>query len=542
MGAMTDFRMAIRKGRGLRVGQASALLAMVVLFLPFSAAAAAAATPEVPAATASQQAELIANPSIVYVGVTWKGFVYVPKTVDGVTFTTQWWGPYTARTACSGYIADSTGFVVTAGHCVDNQSMIYGGKAALIDAFMVDLKAVAGTTLTQREYTAVRQAVESVGRVEATTSGSPPQRTVTVYPTGMTSVTGLVADTMEYKALDAGDVALLKVNARTALPMLVAAPTQPASGTPIVAGGYPGSVTQIVDAGQAPSFKDGQTSSVQTVNGVPFTEVSAAITNGMSGGPAVDVQGRVVGTVSWSPSTEGQAFHFITATATLRAMLARNGVSTQLTSADTAYRSGIAAFYSRHYHDAVADFDKVLAVTPGHAQALDLRRQAIDNYPNEAKTASSSNVLLFAGIGAAVVVVAGLTAFLLLRRRRHGGSAPAVAGPQPTAGLPTPGTFEQAVPTSAPEVRTPEIVPASPVEPVADAAPPAVAPPPPEPAPPAPATSAPLGGFCPNCGAPHAEGAHFCELCGAHFAEPATAGPGRNGPNGSAPTGRSPGL
>jgi hypothetical protein len=72
-------------------------------------------------------------------------------------------------------------------------------------------------------------------------------------------------------------------------------------------------------------MKDGTVSGQQTVAGVPFTEISAAVAGGMSGAAVGDMQGRVVGTVSWQPDQETQAFNFMTATSTVRDILASNG-------------------------------------------------------------------------------------------------------------------------------------------------------------------------------------------------------------------------
>lgn len=47
----------------------------------------------------------------------------------------------------------------------------------------------------------------------------------------------------------------------------------------------------------------------------------------MSGGPAVNLDGQVVGTVSFGVGGESQPFNFITDTGTVRALLARTAYS-----------------------------------------------------------------------------------------------------------------------------------------------------------------------------------------------------------------------
>ncbi len=437
-------------------------------------------------------------------------------------------GPISVTTLCSGFVASPDGYVVTAGHCIDDQSMTSGGKAAIIDAFLTALRSRFGGTLSDSEYAALRQHIESNGKVEGKTSGSGPDRTVTVYLPGKS--TGTVAAATDFIPLDKGDVGLVKVDSAVPLPTLTVAAQTPPTGTPIIMAGYPGSVTELVGTPQHPSFKGGETSSEQNVNGAPFTEVSAAASPGMSGGPAIDMQGRVVGTVSFKPGSETQAFNFITSPATIRSLLARNDVQNRLGAADTAYREGLAEFWVRHYHAAVSKFDQVLAANPDHTGAREYRQLAVSYYPYEAKTV---NVWMWVGIGAGVLVLLGAaTTFLVLRRRRKAppvaetgipaapppapvGGGPAAPPPAPVGGIPAPPPAAPAAPATpapAPAGGYPAAVPS----PAVPASPEVLAA---QQAPKEPVPEAPRAGYCPNCGTPHDADARFCASCGEQFKE-----------------------
>ena len=64
-----------------------------------------------------------------------------------------------------------------------------------------------------------------------------------------------------------------------------------------------------------------------TPSGAARTEISAAISGGMSGGPPVDnTTGQVVGLNDFSLSGENQPFNFVTDAAALRAFLVKNSV------------------------------------------------------------------------------------------------------------------------------------------------------------------------------------------------------------------------
>lgn len=482
-----------------RVGMlaAAGVLAVFAVGAP-AVASVAAPTPATTAATPVQQAEAIAKPSVVFIKTEWTGWL-THATFAGVDIadalsSTGGAPKFTVTTTCSGWIADPNGYVVTAGHCVDDQSMAYGGRGLIVQAAVAQIATDVGLTAAEA------QSMLTYGyqnwTVEGSDKGSPPDRVVGVYQTkaasGVSVTEPMQAKVVDVEAFTKGDVALLKVESKSAMPALTLAATQPATGSQVIAAGYPGSVSDTVDPSNDPSMKDGSVSAeTRTVAGVPFTEISAATSSGMSGGPVVDLQGHVVGTVSWSPGVETQAFNFMTATSSLRELTSRNGVTSTISATDQAYRDGLTAYFAGKYHDAVKKFDAVLALEPAHAMAQEYKQLSIQNYPSE-KKASSSNTTLYVGIGAGVVVLAVVVAgFLLIKRRRAGTTGAALStapGPQPL----TPTVTATAEP---PAVLSGDAVPAAEVAPAENSS----------------------GHFCSYCGAPHDADAHFCAECGLHF-------------------------
>jgi serine protease Do len=322
------------------------------------------------------QAEAIAKPSIVYIETSWKGWVLIPE--NNVGIKAEWVGPYKATTTCSGFVANSSGYIVTAGHCVDNQSMTYGGKKAIIDIMLRD--AIDHNLMTGSQAAQLMHDIVTNGLVQARPNGSTPMRSIIVrLPSGRSNPapTGLNAQVVDFRSFQDGDVALLNVQSQEPMPALQVADQTPDDGTEVVAAGYPASVGEVVGPEQAPSFKTGTVSSTQILRGVPVIEISAPTSPGMSGGPAFDMQGRALGTVSFFPTGERQPFNFITDTDTLKALLSDNGIPTGLSAADQAYRAGVTDYYAGRYSDAVVDFNKVLAVEPSNATARDFRFYAL---------------------------------------------------------------------------------------------------------------------------------------------------------------------
>jgi hypothetical protein len=358
-------------------------------------------------------------------------------------------------------------------------------------------------------------------KVESEDSGSPPIRTITVYPTfaggNVQNSEALQATVVDMVSFNEGDVALLKVEPPGAWPALEVVGEAPAAQTDILAAGYPGSVTNVTDFSLEPSFKDGKVSGTQEVQGVPFTQISAATTQGMSGGPTVDLDGRVVGVVSWGPTYEPQSFNFITETDVLRSLLSRNDALGELSATDTAYRAGLDAYAAGQYENAVEQFDAVLAAIPNHQLAQQYRQKAL-TAPSDSGSAGFPVIPVVVG-GVIVTVLVAAAAVLLLRRR--GGKAPAgePAPVQPDGAAPRPTVAKAGPPTSWQELGVPP--------PQTSARPPT----PRESAPytPATATAVPPAGvsppvppgtmqFCPNCGKKHPLEAHFCDSCGQPFA------------------------
>lgn len=463
--------------------------------------------------------DAMAEASLAYVQVNWSGFLVIPREIETSASTVipaGVLGPFDPVTSCSGFVASRAGDVVTAGHCVDAASF-EGGKGAILEAALATWRTASGAPLTAAEMQQRRTLLRANASVEGSDSGSPVDRTVQVTVPSV-STTPRTANVVAVQPFTQGDVALLRVANLTA-PVLPLASAEPQNGDDIVAAGYAGSVAEVVDPGTGASYKEGKISGTQTVNGAPFTETSAAISAGMSGGPVLDMAGRVVGTVSWSPTGTTAAANFITDVGSIRALLSGNGVDNTLGAGDKAYRQGLTYYFAGRYHDAVKQLDKALTLQPDLKLASSFREKAVANYPNEVTPPSSTGGgpawWVYALVAAAVVLVAGTGVLLFLRRRgmqATPGSAPPAPQPPPTspsAPAPEPAGYGRV--ETAPEATAPAVLTSVPST-ASAAAPPAGAP----------EVTAGAGPeeehhFCTNCGAEHVAEAHYCEHCGQPF-------------------------
>jgi serine protease Do len=389
----------------------SATVTLAALTVALAGAAPALAGPPDPEeASASERAAATVRPALVHLTGHFVGWV---QDETGLYFNGG--RPYEQTGTCTGFGVHPDGYVATAGHCVDTASDSAIG-ARFIEAAAQE--AVANTPgLALEDAIAYGLANWTVvGR----TAGSPIEAQLVVEgaPTGSPDDAGLPARIVEVRPFPDGDVALLKVEARN-LPVLeLSTASEIPVGTPLLSAGYPGNVGQLLGPGVEPSIKDGEVSGRQTVGGSVVYEISAPMTNGMSGGPAIDMNGQVVGINSFGPAAGGGSFAFIGAATGLAELMSRNGVRNELGPLDRAYREGIDAYYTGHYSDAISAFDRVLQEVPTHAQAARLRADA-SAARDQFGDPGLPPVAYWAIAGGAVALGSGVGVLVAVRRRRR---------------------------------------------------------------------------------------------------------------------------
>jgi S1-C subfamily serine protease len=498
-------------------------------------------------ATPEQRAAAIVSPAVVYLEQYWTAWVKVPKSSglyfynyvnDGQPFQ---WG-----TRCSGFVANPDGYVVTAGHCVDP-----GEEGARDEALRQAVQwLIDNGWAYKRDFQYWLDEAHLSWTVEGQEAGSDPDLEIRVQRgtalSGRKASATSAARVVDYQPWSEGDVALLKIEEGDLPTLLLASSSDIAIGTEVLSVGYPGSTDAVTDQSLDPTFKDGQINAQKTREGglLPVYEMSAALSGGMSGGPTVNMAGDVVGVNSFNISGETEAFNFITPSSLVSEMMARNGVTNELGPVDQAYRAGVEAYYTGDYQTAIDRFDEVLALSPSHKQAQELKveaTKALQAQPSptggqtEGTTSEGGGIptLAIVGIAVAVLVILGLVFVMSRRKKAPVAPAPAqplqaVAAPQAPASeaaravgfQPTPAAVPpQAEAPPPPQAEAPAAPQAAPVPPQAAPEPPQPAPTPPQAAP----SAQPQAGgehphFCPNCGFKLEPDAHFCPSCGQKLA------------------------
>lgn len=260
-------------------------------------------------ASASQNDADVVNQSVVWVNTDYTGQVEVPWT-DGTSDVFS----ATVTGYCTGWFVSDQGHIATAGHCLEADQAI---GTALIAQVIAENDIQIDVPANQLEWAYQIDSTQVLVR----------QPTVVVGP--LSDKDWLVAQIVAQEPFLNGDNALLKVANLTGTLYLPIAADRPVVGDDVVSVGYPGSVDQVsVDSQQPPSHKRGSVSSYTTTsNGAPVTEIDAAVSGGMSGGPTINSAGEVIGINSFGITGETQPFNFVTDTAALRVFLERNGVT-----------------------------------------------------------------------------------------------------------------------------------------------------------------------------------------------------------------------
>ncbi len=134
------------------------------------------------------------------------------------------------------------------------------------------------------------------------------------------------ADVVDFRPIDKGDVALLRVDRRNMPSSELTTDADVSIGTRILAVGYPKSTQDITDPSLDPTYKSGTVSKKSLRQTIPEYEIDAPISDGMSGGPTIELNGKVIGLNSFRPASESQPFNFVAPVAGLAALLAAKGV------------------------------------------------------------------------------------------------------------------------------------------------------------------------------------------------------------------------
>jgi predicted RNA-binding Zn-ribbon protein involved in translation (DUF1610 family) len=466
------------------------VVVLVAALLLSGSAGKASANGGRPPATPEERAAALIRPSVMYLAGQSYGMVRLPNGEILSQFGRGSTMPFLTTWSCTAFVVNPDGWVATAGHCVDPKSATLLILKRAVDEYRREFP----DAPESREPAVTFEWLHKNARVEGDTADQGPRVGITVmYGTGTKIADKVAANVIDFRPLGNGDAALLKLAKRNLPSSELDTDAHVAIGTPILAVGFPESTQNVTGPSLDPTYKSGKVSKKSIMGSNPEYETDAPTSEGMSGGPSIGLNGKVVGVNSFAPAGETQAFNFIAPADGVAALLASRGVKAMLGPADLSYRRGLNDLYSGRYSDAISEFDQTLAMSPGYPGLEELRTSAFNLRQQYGDTSPLSGANLFWYIIISVVTVVGLAAgvtFIALRVRR-----PPASRSVPAESVGTQATTE-VEPSSTPEDGD-ETSGAQALRLISRQQ-----------------SAANEPHFCANCGAEHHPAERFCPSCG----------------------------
>lgn len=377
---------------GLRLACALALVCVV----PHAASA------EEP--SPQQKIALTAKPSVVRV---WGAYI-ADFTFEGQSFQEAIGGTGT------GFFITEDGYVATNAHVVSD---IYGGddraKKQLTEDAQHEIYTHYRDVLARMNDEQIQRVMAGLQLVKLD------RRAYIVLPNG---------DKLDYEIKQTGvpgsgrDCAIIKVKTQHAPALPIGDSTRSQVEDHIIVIGYPGvaDAKDLLDEKSElqPSVTDGAISALKhATTGEQILQISAPITHGNSGGPAIDQHGNVVGLATFG--TEVQGFNFLVASATLMDFVKESKVQLAPSATLKLWQDGLQLYWDDEYTAAIAKFEDVESSWPQHSEAhgLVLASKQAQKDGKEKKKADNTGLIVAAAAGGAAFLA--LMIWIVTRGRKN---------------------------------------------------------------------------------------------------------------------------
>ncbi len=342
---------------------ATALVAILVvgLFSPFQIANVNAVTP----------GEIVADkgtPATVFVFTQIISTVTFPNRGGGITTV----GPFNIAATGSGFFVNSNGYIITNGHVVF--SVTHSNFREDIETKALIIERATIEWIITREPDADRARVEFLFDffrefAEIKDSILLPFIILGEEDAGDIEAKGIKATIVGNPSpfIDR-DLALLKIGRSNTPSLRLADSDEARPGQEVFIFGYPGVVSNhpVLSAGTAlvPTFTKGVISAKrETVFNTPAIQTDANISPGNSGGPALNINGEVIGVANMGTLEDsGQfaaGFNFLVPSNLVRDYLQENGITNDPGPIDETYLRGLGFLYAKAYDSAIREFEAV---------------------------------------------------------------------------------------------------------------------------------------------------------------------------------------
>ncbi|NVB81730.1 MAG: FHA domain-containing protein [Kofleriaceae bacterium] len=381
------------------MGLVTRLACAIAMAVAFTSSAFAQPTPQ-------QKVAMIAKPSVVRV---WGAYIATYE-IGGEKVQEAIGGTGT------GWFMTPDGYIATNAHVVsDIHEGDEAAKKALYQMLLKELDKAYAQEIARMSDAQIAQLLEAIKLVDFE------KRAYVVLPNG---------DKLDYEIKSYGkpgsgrDAAIIKVKTENAptLPIGDSGRTQVADQIVVI--GYPGVADMKVLLDEKSllqaSVTDGAISSLKrATSGEQILQISAPITHGNSGGPALDMKGNVIGLATFGNESEIQGFNFLVASSTLQELIKDAKITPKQSDTNKAWEAGLAHYWANEYTAAINSFQEVETLFPAHDEAPTLIRQSnIAKKEGKEKKPEGGNGGMIAGLVIGGIVVVGGAGFMMSRRKK----------------------------------------------------------------------------------------------------------------------------
>ena len=340
----------------------------------------------------------------------------------------------------TGWFITPDGYIATNAHVVaDVQGGDDKAKQALLKKLYQELDKQTGGQMSRMSNAQLEPILAKIKLVELK------KRQYVVLPNG---------DKLDYEIKVFGkpgtgdDAAIIKIKTENAptLPIGDSAKSQVEDHVVVI--GYPGvaDFQDLLDEKSQlqASITDGAISSLKkAASGEQILQISAPITHGNSGGPAIDQHGTVVGLATFGNEGDIQGFNFLVASQTLMEHVKDAKIEPKQSDTNKAWTEGLEHYWDDEYSDAIKSFEEVETLYPAHAEATNMIRSS-RQAQKDGKEKKPSNGGMIAGLVVGALVLGGGAYFFIRRGKQHPPRPgqymhpPGMGQPMPGYGAPPP--------------------------------------------------------------------------------------------------------
>ncbi len=331
-----------------------------------------------------QQIIELSSPAVVFVEYFYKGYVFYKGQKFGSIkdpgqpffesfLSTVKAGPFEEGRGSSGFIVHPDGYILTAGHCV--QDYPAEGNMLILQAFLRDY--IIPNFIQQAGRPPDEKELQNLFKKIISEGAQVIDLTKEIYVrTGNWSA--YKADVLVVSEFKTGkDVAIIKIPGKNFPTLPLGNSDSVKEGDEILAIGYPGILQD--GTGQAlslvslltPTVTKGIVSALRVdASGSPMIQIDAVISGGNSGGPLVNNKGEAIGVASWMlgqvAHKEGGSYGMFVPINQAKVFVNQAGFTPQRGLTDEVYYRALDFYWQGQVEKALEEFKKVMEFYPRH--------------------------------------------------------------------------------------------------------------------------------------------------------------------------------